>query len=104
MHVTRGAISAEPASLLKKMIDPASVGITSSRNHYVNFLECVRDREQPVSDIQSGHRATCLGNAADIAIRLGRKLRWNPATDQFEGDDEANRRRAEPMRSPWSLS
>ena len=42
VHVTRGAISAEPASLLQKPVDPTSTGIVVSNDHHVNFLECVR--------------------------------------------------------------
>ncbi len=103
VHVTRGAISAEPASLLEKQVDPASVGIVVSDDHYVNFLECVRDRRVPVSSLDSGHRATCLGNVADIAVRLGRKLTWDPGADRFVNDDEANGKRSQPMRSPWIL-
>ena len=61
-------------------------------------------RRQPVSTVESGHRATCLGNVADIAVRLGRKLRWDPVADRFVNDEEANRKLSQPMRSPWSMS
>jgi len=103
VHVTRGGISAEPRSLLEKEVDPGRSGIVSSDDHYVNFLERVRDRRDPVSPIESGHRATILGNVADIAVRLGRKLKWDPKTERFPGDDEANRRLAGPTRPPWKL-
>jgi Oxidoreductase family, NAD-binding Rossmann fold/Oxidoreductase family, C-terminal alpha/beta domain len=103
VHVTRGAISAEPASLLTRELDPAAHGIVVSDDHYVNFLEAVRDRREPVSPVASGHRATVLGNAADIAVRLGKKLKWDPREEKFVGDDEANKRLAQPMRAPWRL-
>jgi hypothetical protein len=101
--VTRGAISAEPASLLTRELDPAASGILVSDDHHVNFLECVRDRREPVSNVVSGHRATVLGNVADIAVRLGRKLKWDPRAEQFVGDAEANKHLAQPMRAPWRL-
>ncbi|MBN1441820.1 MAG: Gfo/Idh/MocA family oxidoreductase [Planctomycetes bacterium] len=104
VHVTRGAISAEPASLLRKEVDPAEAGIAVSVDHYANFLESIRERRQPVSTIESGHRATVLGNVADIAVRLGRKLEWDPKAERFAGDEEANRRLSQPMRAPWRLS
>lgn len=103
VHVTRGAIKAEPASLLTRALDPAAVGIAVSADHYVNFLECVRDGREPVSTLDSGHRATVLGNVADIAVRLGRTLRWDPKAERFPGDDEANRKLSQPMRAPWTL-
>jgi predicted dehydrogenase len=103
VHVTRGAISAEPASLLSASIDPGAAGIETSDDHYVNFLECVKSRKAPVSTVESGHRATCLGNIADIAVRLGRKLKWDPAEERFADDAEANGLLARPMRAPWTL-
>ena len=75
-----------------------------SDDHYANFLESVRDRREPVSPVLSGHRATVLGNVADIAVRLGRKLKWDPKDEHFVGDEEANKRLAQPMRAPWRLA
>lgn len=104
VHVTRGAISAEPASLLTKELDPAAHGVVVSNDHYVNFLECVRDRREPASTVATGHRATVLGNVADIAIRLGRKLKWDSRAERFVGDEEANAHLTRPMREPWRLA
>ena len=103
VHVTRGAISAEPASLLERDVDPAAAGIEVSDDHYANFLECIRSRREPVSTVDSGHRATILGNAADIAVRLRRKLRWDWKAERFADDDGANRKLSQPMRAPWTL-
>jgi predicted dehydrogenase len=59
-------------------------------NHMGNFFECVAAREQPISDVYTHHRAMTTCHLANIAIRLGRKLNWNPETEQIEGDAEAN--------------
>jgi hypothetical protein len=55
-----------------------------------NFFECLDSREQPISDVDTHHRAMTTCHLANIAIRLGRKLKWNPQIEQIEGDDEAN--------------
>jgi hypothetical protein len=55
-----------------------------------NFFECCRDRSEPVSDVATHHRALTTCHLANIAIRLGRKLTWDPKTEQIVGDDEAN--------------
>jgi len=59
-------------------------------SHMRNFFECVKTREQPISDVETHHRAMTTCHLANIAIRLGRKLNWNPETEQIEGDDDAN--------------
>ncbi len=61
-----------------------------SDSHMGNFITCVRDRGQPVSDVVSHHRALSTCHLANIAIRLRRNLRWDPAQERFTGDDEAN--------------
>ena len=58
--------------------------------HMRNFANCVRSRSTPVSDVASHHRHLTVCHAANIAIRLGRKLTFDPATERFVGDDEAN--------------
>ena len=59
-------------------------------NHMANFFECVASRDQPISDVYTHHRAMTTCHLANIAIRLGRKLKWNPETEQIEGDEAAN--------------
>lgn len=57
--------------------------------HMRNFFECIETREQPISDVYTHHRAMTTCHLANIAIRLGRPLKWNPETQHIEGDDEA---------------
>ncbi|QDU31835.1 putative oxidoreductase YdgJ [Anatilimnocola aggregata] len=59
-------------------------------NHMANFFECVTSRDQPISDVYTHHRSMSTCHLANIAIRLDRKLKWNPETEQIEGDDMAN--------------
>jgi hypothetical protein len=59
-------------------------------NHMGNFFDCIADRSQPISDVYTHHRSMTTCHLANIAIRLGRKLKWNPETEQIEGDEAAN--------------
>jgi predicted dehydrogenase len=59
-------------------------------SHMANFFDCIKTREQPISDVYTHHRAMTTCHLANIAIRLGRKLKWDPKTEQIIGDDEAN--------------
>jgi len=69
----------------------------------IGFHDAVRTRRQPGGNASTSHRACCLMHLANIAIRLGRKLRYDPVAQQFPGDEEANRLVDVPMRAPWHL-
>ncbi len=71
--------------------------------HQSNFIECVRTRAAPAADIETGHRSSLPGELANLAFRLGRKLRWDPSKEEFVGDPEANRWLMRPLRAPWSI-
>ena len=101
--VSRGGIDAAPKSLLQETFDSTAVRLPVSNNHKRNFLECVRSRKQTISPIEAAIRSDTICHLDDIAIRLGRKLRWNPQREEFVNDDQANRMLTRPMRSPWQL-
>ncbi len=103
VHVNRKGIWAEPASLLEVNIKPNEKHLHESKDHHRDFLNSVRTRRDPVSPVEAGHQASYLGLIAEIANRLKRKLKWNPASERFIGDREANRMLTRPMRSPWRL-
>ena len=69
----------------------------------VSFGEAIRTRKQAGGGAESSHRATTLLHLANIAIRVGRTIRWDPVTEQLVGDEEANRFVNIPMRAPWHL-
>lgn len=100
VHVNRGGIRAEPASLLDARIEPV---VYESRHHHGDFLECVRQRRDPVAPVEAGHVASYFGMIAETAGRLERELRWDPNAEQFVEDAEANRLLKRPMRSPWRV-
>jgi predicted dehydrogenase len=103
VHVNRKGIWAEPASLLEVNIKPNERHLHESKDHHRDFLNSVRTRRDPVSPVEAGHQASYIGLIAEISTRLKRKLKWDPAKEQFIGDDEANRLLTRPMRSPWHL-
>jgi predicted dehydrogenase len=111
VRVDRSGIWAEPASLLTVKLKPSDTvlhhnagnndapGYTS---HTADFFRSIRTRQDPVSPVESGQAASTLGNVSDIALRLGRKLKWDPTQDRFLGDDEANQMLSRSARSPWT--
>jgi predicted dehydrogenase len=71
------------------------------RLHARNFLDCVKSRRQPISDLESAHQVATACHLANIALRLGRRLRWDAAREEIVGDAEANRWLTRPYRAPW---
>jgi len=103
IHCSGGKVKAEPASLLKTTIKPDDVHLYHSNNHLGNFLECVKSRRKPVAPVEAGHAATTLCNLADVAVRMKRKVTWDPVAEQFLDDEQANRMRRRAMRGPWRV-
>jgi predicted dehydrogenase len=71
--------------------------------HVRNFLECMRTRKRPVSDVEVGHESVSVCHLANIAYRTGRIVKWNPAREQVIGDFEANQLSFRRYRAPWKL-
>jgi hypothetical protein len=67
----------------------------------LTFAEAVIQRKEAGGNAEAAHRAATIVNLANIAIRLGRKLNYDPVKEQFVGDEEANRLVNQPMRAPW---
>jgi predicted dehydrogenase len=103
VFVTRGAIDAEPKSLLQETIGPGETKLYVSNNHKANFYECVKSRAETIAPVEVAHRSCTVCLLGDVAMRLGRTLKWDPETETFPGDVEANRMISRPMRSPWRL-
>ena len=103
VFVKRGIIDAHPKELLHEKIGADERRLPVSTSHHRNFLDCVRTRRQPVAPIAAAVRSDTICHLADIAMRLGRKLRWDPARERFERDSQANAMLERPMRSPWHL-
>jgi predicted dehydrogenase len=74
-----------------------------NHNHAANFLDCVRTRRKPVADVELGCRAAVICHMGNIAQWLGRPLKWDPAEEEFVGDEEANLWLDRAKREPWTI-
>jgi hypothetical protein len=102
--VNRGAIEANPKSLLDAEFGPNDVRLYRSENHFRNFIDCVLSRKEPIAPIETAHRSITIAHLGNISLRLGRDLKWDPEQERVIGDDEANRMLSRPMRAPWKIS
>lgn len=98
-----GQLEAEPRSLLTVRPGPTDAHRFTCLDVKGDFLDCVRTRKQTVAPVETAHRSTTICLLSDIAMRLRRKLRWDPAKEEFVGDAEANRMLSRAAREPWNL-
>lgn len=100
----RGPLQASSPDLLNSEIGPREVQLyTNPNGEHDDFLKCVRSRKDPYFPVDIGHRVSSVCHLANIAIKLGRKLNWDPRREQFVGDAEADKLLDRPRRDPWQL-
>lgn len=93
----------EPESLRRSVIGPGDVHLPVSPGHEANFIQCVRSRQTPVDHIDDAVRSDLVSHVSEIAVRVGRKITWDPVREQILGDPEASRMTCRAMREPWTL-
>jgi len=71
--------------------------------HVRNFLDSVKSRQKPICDIEIGHRSTSAALLANIALRCGRRIKWDGKSEQIIGDREASKFLSKEYRKPWTL-
>jgi predicted dehydrogenase len=103
VYVRRGFIDAAPKSLLRQTFSPGDERLYESNHHVGNLLDCVKTRAETICSVDIAVRSDTVCHLSDIAMRLRRPLKWDPATERFVRDDEANRMLNRAMRSPWRL-
>ncbi|MGA2063381.1 MAG: Gfo/Idh/MocA family oxidoreductase [Thermoguttaceae bacterium] len=100
--VHRNKFFSDPPELVKQAPGPAG-RVYHSDSHSGNFLECVRTRQQTISDAETAHRANSVLLLGGIAMRLGRTLRWDPEHERFLDDPAADRMLSLAAREPWRV-
>ena len=100
----RGELKASSGEILNSIIGPDEIHLfTCPAGEQRNFLDCVKSRGEPYFPAEIGHRCATVLHLGNLAMKLGRKLTWNPEKEEFPGDAEANRLRSREYRSPWHL-
>lgn len=99
----RGKCVSTPSEIANEEIPVGETKLYRSDNHHRNWLDCIKTGRETVAPIEIGQRSQTICCLADIAIRLGRRLRWDAATETVVGDAEANRMLGRALRAPWTL-
>ncbi len=105
IFVNRGKITGKPVEeLAEHPLPDDAIRVEKSDNHMENFFACVKSRKKPIAGVVAGHRTATALHLANISIRLGRKLAWDPVKELIPGDDEANGWLDRPRRKGYPLS
>jgi predicted dehydrogenase len=114
IEINRNKFTSNPKGIaveLLKKVDEAQeekkwsdqTALWQARWHMQNWLDCIRTRSKPVADVEIGHRSISVSHLVNITREVGRPLKWDPAKEQFIGDDEANKLVDRPRRKGWEL-
>lgn len=101
VQVRRGGIEAEPASLIAGIAPPDKFGVFGA-NHTRNFLDAIRKKAAPESPIDCAIRSDLVSHLSNIAVRTGRKIKWDPKKETIVGDADAAKMMHRTMRKPWN--
>ena len=97
------ALDASDLRILREPLGANEVHLHESPggDHHLDWLSSIRTRRAPAATAEAGHRSCSACLLAHAAMKLGRKLRWDPQKEQFPGDDAANRLLARPQRARY---
>jgi predicted dehydrogenase len=104
IRVNRKRLTGKPVEeLADRPLPSSAVRLYESVDHLNNFVDCIRSRRTPISDVASQHRSATACHLANISLRLGRKLAWDASREEFPGDDEANGFLSRASRAPYDF-
>ena len=110
IDVVRGRYKASSPELTAEPLENAEVQLYRSEDHAGNWLQCIKERRDPVAHAEVGHRSVTVCHLANIARwvseitgETGQKLRWDAQQEQFTNSPEANRFLNRPWRKAYPL-
>ena len=97
------ALAASSRKILDSQIGPNEIHLYKSDDHHLDWLQSIQTRKPCATQPEEAHRSTSACELGWIAMKLGRKLRWDPVKETFLNDEEANSMRSRPHRAPYGI-
>jgi myo-inositol 2-dehydrogenase / D-chiro-inositol 1-dehydrogenase len=95
------ALDASDPKILQSVIGENEIRLIRSNEHHGNWLDAIQGNAELLSPVEIGHRSCSVCLVSHVAMKLGRKLEWDPAKEEFINDAEANSHLSRPQRAPW---
>jgi hypothetical protein len=103
IEVSRSFYRSDIEGLTEMELKGSDKPLYKSDDHYQDWVDAIRNRTRPVSDVETGHRTASVCNIVNLAYDLERPLKWSPSHEKFIGDDDANGMLSRPFRGQWNL-
>ena len=94
-------LEASDEKIIHSLIGPNEVHLYESSDHHGNWLDSIRTRKEPIAPVEVAHRSCSACLLHHVAMKLKRKIYWDPAKEQFRNDEEANKMLSRSQRSPY---
>jgi len=108
--IDRNSLTADSDALIEEPLENPEVELYRSTNHFQDFLDCIKERRQPVSHVEAGHRSATVCHLANIARwvsevtgETGQRLEWDPQAERFTNSDVANTFLDRERRAPYLI-
>jgi hypothetical protein len=96
-------LDASDPKILTSVIGPNEFHFTVSDDHHGNWLEAIRDNKNPIAPVEEAHRSCSACLLHHIAMKLNRKIYWDPAKENFIYDAQARAMLSRPQRVPYGI-
>ncbi len=96
-------LEASDPGIIKSVIGPNEIHLYESKDHHGNWLESIKSRKETIAPVEVAHRSCSACLLHHIAMKVDRKVYWDPIKERFNNDDEANGMLSRPQRSPYVI-
>jgi predicted dehydrogenase len=103
IFVARNKLEASDPRIISEPLPANAIRLPVHLFQTRNFIECVRNRQQPICNVEVGHRSCTVCHIGNIAIRTGQRLHWDAEHERFVDNAAANQMLGREMRAPWRL-
>jgi hypothetical protein len=94
---------ASDQSLWKAKFKSSDEELPVTTEHHRNFIDCVKSRQETICPVEMGIRCDTICHLANVAVRTGRAIDWNPEKEEIVGDPEAAKMLSRPSREKWRV-
>jgi hypothetical protein len=97
-------LEASDMKIITSEIGPNEIHLPVSENHHRNWIDSVKSRKEPIAPVEIAHRSCSACLIHHMAMKLNRKLYWDPAKEEFKNDPEANSMLSRPQRKEYAVN